>query len=271
VVDWAWSDNPQSTVYAVIGDGSLVAISYDREQQILGFARHDVGGIVENVTVIPGIEDGFDDVYLVVRRTINGATKRYLEVMERPFDPELDTLDDAFFVDCGLKYSGAAITTVTGLDHLEGEDVVALADGGAVTGLTVSGGSVTLPYAAGDIAIGLPYTSRAVTLPIAGPGQDGTLFGRRKNVTGGWVDVYASGALKVSPYSNSSDWTPRLVEQLMKRGDSMFGEPVDLRSGFIRCDIEGSWVESEGQVDMQTDAPLPCLIRSFVYQLEAEP
>jgi len=271
IVDWAWSENPESVIYVVIADGSLVAVTYDREQKVVGFARHDVGGIVENVAVIPGVTEGYDDVYLVVRRTINGATKRYLEVLERAFDPALDTLDDAFFVDCGLKYSGPAITTLTGLDHLEGETVVALANGGAVTGLTVSSGSVTLPYAAANIAIGLPYTSRAVTLPIAGPGQDGTLFGRRKNVTSGFVDVYASGALEVGPYSNDSDFSPVLCEQLMKRGDEMFGEPIALQTGFIRCDIEGSWVESQGQVDMQTDEPFPCLIRSFVYQLEAEP
>src|SRR6185437_15071263 len=101
----------------------------------------------------------------VMNRTIGGATKRYIEVLERPFDGDIDDIEDAFFVDCGLSYSGTAITTVTGLDHLEGQTVSVLADGGVVDGLVVSSGSITLPYSASKIHVGLPFTSRAVTLP----------------------------------------------------------------------------------------------------------
>lgn len=268
IVDWAFAEKPDPIIYCVTGDGLLVAVTYDREQRVIGFARHDVGGVVESIAVIPGVEAGQDDVYLVVRRTIGGGTKRYIEVMERPFDPATDAVEDAFFVDCGLSYDGSAISTVTGLDHLEGEDVVALADGGVVTGLTVESGQVTLPYEASKIHVGLAYTSRAVTLPIAGPGRDGTIFGRRVKVTSVFVDNYGTGALKVGALGN--DWTPELYESILHDGGSLFGNSVTLKTGFVPVEIEGSWSDA-GQVVMQSDAPLPALVRSLVMQVENEP
>lgn len=281
VTDWDFCERPDPQIYCVMGDGSLVSVAYDREQKIVGFAKHEIaGGSVESVAVVPGVEEGYDDVYLVVRRTINGATKRYIEVLERPFDGDIDTIDDAFFVDCGLKYSGTAIQTVTGLSHLEGETVIALADGNVVDGVTdedgtetplvVSGGKVTLPYAASNIAIGLRYESKAITLPIAGPQQDGTLFGRKKQVIGGMLDVLYSGSAKVGN-AGSDDWTPERFEQFMKRGSELFGSKLELITGIKNCDISGSWMDGEGKVIMGTDDPLPLLIRALIMQLDSEP
>ncbi|MFI3905602.1 hypothetical protein [Ochrobactrum sp. S1502_03] len=261
-------------------DGSLVSVTYDREQKIVGFAKHEItGGFVESIAVVPGVEDGFDDVYLCVRRTINGQLKRYIEVLERPFDGDIDSINDAFHVDCGLKYSGSPIQTVTGLGHLEGQTVIALADGnvvrgvstegGEITPLVVTGGKVVLPYAASNIAIGLAYKSRAVTLPVSGPQQDGTLLGRKKTIQGAMLDVLYSGAAKVS-MAGSKDWTPRIHEQLLKTGGGLFGNPIELRTGIIPCDIEGSWGD-EAQIVMETDEPLPLLVRALVMQLDSEP
>lgn len=271
VVEWAFSENPEPVIYAVTADGDLISIAYDRQQQVVGFARQQIaGGAVESVAVIPGTVEGYDDVYLVVRRTINGQTKRYIEVLENAFDGETATINDAFFVDSGLSYSGAAITTVSGLNHLEGESVIALADGGVVRDLTVSGGEVTLPNAASNIVVGIPYTSRAVTLPVAGPQSDGTLFGRRRKVTKPSIDVMHSGSMKVGAYG-SDDWTPDLYEALMKRGDELFGNAIALVSGFQKAEITSSWAEGGGSIVMETDEPLPLLVRSVVLQLESEP
>lgn len=268
--DWAFAEKPDPTIWAVIGDGLLTAITYDRDQKSLGFARHDLGGFVENVAVIPGVDAGCDDVYLTVRRTINGTTRRYIEVLERPFDGDVDAIEDGFFVDCGLTYSGAAITTVTGLSHLEAKSVLVLADGGVVRGLIVSAGAITLPYAASKIHVGLEFKSRAVTLPYAGPGKDGTLFGRRKNIIAAFVDVLKTGALKVGS-AGSERWAPELPEQMMKSGDGLFGSPIDLQTDFVRCDFESSWAEGNGQIVMETSEPLPALIRSLALQVEGEP
>jgi len=280
IVDWGYCERPDPQIYCAMADGSLVSVTYDREQKVVGFAKHEItGGAVESIAVVPGVEDGFDDVYLSVRRTINGQMKRYIEVLERPFDGDIDTINGAFHVDCGLKYSGSPIQTVTGLGHLEGQTVIALADGNVVRGVTseggqttplvVTGGQVVLPYAASNIAIGLAYRSRAVTLPVSGPQQDGTLFGRKKTIQGAMLDVLYSGAAKVG-MAGSKDWSPPLFEQLLKTGGGLFGNAIELRTGIIPCDITGSWGDG-AQIVMETDEPLPLLIRALVMQLDSEP
>ncbi len=281
IFDWAFCERPDPQIYCAMGDGSLVSVTYDREQKIVGFAKHKIaGGFVESVAVVPGIKAGYDDLYMVVSRTINGQIKRYVEVLERPFDGDVDTIDDSFHVDCGASYNGSPIQTVTGLGFLEGEQVIALADGNVVDSLTddngsempliVTGGAITLPYAASRITVGLRYKSRAVTLPVAGPQQDGTLFGRNKTVMGAMVDILNSGSCRVGCAGDDS-WQPPIVEQAMKRGGELFGSKIELRSGFVPCDLDGSWMQGGGRIIMETDEPLPLLIRSLVMQLESTP
>lgn len=265
IVAWAFAEKPDPTIYAVTGDGLVAAVTYDREQKVLGFTCHDFGGFAEDVTVVPGVTAGADDVYFVIRRTVNGQTRRYYEVLEKPFDHDADAIADAFFLDCGLTYSGAPISTVTGLAHLEGEEVWALVDGSSVGPFTVTAGQIVLGVEGSKISVGLPYTSRAVTMPVAGPGQDGTLFGRRVNVVAPYVDILASG-----PFQAGADGF-RLYDQNMQDGGSLFTQPPELKTGFIRCDIEGSWTQGQGKIAVETAAPLPLLIRAISLQVENEP
>lgn len=271
IVDWDYCERPDPQIYCVMGDGSLVSIVYDREQKVVGFARHQIaGGYVESLAVVPSVQAGFDDVYLCVRRTINGKLKRYIEVLERPFDGDIDTVEDAFHVDCGASYNGTPIKTVTGLGYLEGEQVVVLAEGSVVSGLTVRNGSVELPYETSKLSIGLPFISRAVTQPVAGPQQDGTLFGRNRTIISASIDVLNSGAVRTGA-AGGEHWMPELYEQLLKTGDTLFGNKIELRTGFVPCDISGSWMEGEGKLVFETSEPLPLLVRSLVLQLESTP
>jgi hypothetical protein len=271
IVDWAFAEKPDPTIYVAMDGGLLVAITYDREQKVLGFARHDVGGVVENVAVIPSTVEGVDDLYMVVRRTINGETVRYIEVLEAPFDGDTTAIEDAFFVDCGLTYSGSPISTVTGLGHLEGEAVKVFADGQSINDtFTVESGQIELPSAFSKISVGLPFESRAVTMPISGPGQDGYLFGRRTKVMAAFIDVLNSGSLMVGAYGDEN-WTPPLYQQILQEGGGLFTAPTSLKTGYIRCDFDSSWAAGQGKIVMETDDPLPLLIRAVSLQSEYEP
>ena len=171
-MSWAemdYQEAPDSTWWGVRSDGRLIGLTYLPDEQIFAWHQHEIAGggsdthgCVESIAVIP--EGGVDVVYLVVRRTVNGATQRYVEFLK---PRQFATLADAFFVDSGLAYEGAAVSSVSGLDHLEGETVVALADGVPITGLTVISGTVTLPQTAEKIVIGLPYTAQAQLVPLA--------------------------------------------------------------------------------------------------------
>jgi len=101
IVEWTYSQAPHSIVWAVLDDGSVAALTYMREHEVWGWSRHDTDGTFESVCSVA--EGGEDATYFVVKRTINGNTKRYIERLgSRVFTD----VKDAFFVDSGLSYDG---------------------------------------------------------------------------------------------------------------------------------------------------------------------
>lgn len=110
LTDWTYQQVPNSVVWAVRDDGALMGMTYMREQQVVGWHRHDTDGEVESVcSISEGTEDA---LYIAVKRTINGSTKRYVERMQTRF---ISDIRDAFFVDSGLTYDGrnTGSTTMT--------------------------------------------------------------------------------------------------------------------------------------------------------------
>lgn len=178
IVDWEYAQNPDSIIWCVMSDGTLNGMTYMREHEVWGWHRHDTDGAYESVCAIHG--DDEDDVYLIVRRDINGETKRYIELLQ-PRIPNGD-LDQCFFVDCGLSYIGTPTTTISGLDHLEGKTVSIFADGDIHPQTTVSGGSVTLDTAVSIAHIGLPYVSDLETLDIELTDNNGSAQSRKRCV-----------------------------------------------------------------------------------------
>jgi len=141
LTDMVWQQEPELIVWFVHSDGRLVGLTYDRANAAIGWHDHSIGGsgVVESITAIPsGAED---QVYMSVKRTIDGSTVRHVEFL-KPIEFG-DDVADAFYVDSGLTYDGSATTTITGLNHLEGETVTILADGASHPDKTVSGGSIT--------------------------------------------------------------------------------------------------------------------------------
>lgn len=109
VIDWAYQKLPDSIVWTVRQDGVLLGLTYLRKQDVIAWHRHETDGVVESVACIP--EGKEDVVYLVVRRIINGVTKRYIERLQSrdiPLIAGTNTRDvaQAYFVDCGLSYQG---------------------------------------------------------------------------------------------------------------------------------------------------------------------
>lgn len=158
--------SPHSIVWVVRSDGTLLALTYLADVDQWGWSRCDSGGdVFEDVCVVP--EDDEDVVYVLVRRTVDGSTVRYLErLASRPLFTDASYAADAFFVDCGITQTGASTTSVTGLDHLEGETVYALADGAVQGPFTVAAGAITLTTAASTVHVGLRITAQLETLPL---------------------------------------------------------------------------------------------------------
>ena len=119
---------------------------------------------VESVAVIDGDTDE-DQVYIIVQRWINGAVRRYVEYFT-PFDFSEDVT--AFhYLDSGLSYVGDETSTLSGLNHLEGEVVDIIGEGSTQTAKTVSSsGGISLDTATEQAQVGLLYSSDLQTMRL---------------------------------------------------------------------------------------------------------
>ena len=191
-VDNAFQSEPDSIYWIVMDSGRLLGMTYLKEQEVIGFHQHEFGGafsggiaICESIACIPNLDATSDALYVVIKRTINGSTKRYIEVVTDAFAPvNSSDKNNMWFVDSGLKYSGAATSTITGLTHLIGQTVAVVANGANRSAAVVNGsGQITLSRSATNVIVGLPYTSTIQTLPLEGGGQAGTAQGKQARIS----------------------------------------------------------------------------------------
>ena len=163
----AWARNPASLLWALRADGALLSLTYRREQQLYGWARHDMGGTVESIAVIPVAGSAQDELWLVVRRSIGGRLRRFIEIMAASFEP-VDAQDKAAmpFLDASLRYDGTPVSSVTGLAHLEGATVDVILDGALHPQRVVTAGAITLERPGSNVCVGLGYESTLRSLRL---------------------------------------------------------------------------------------------------------
>jgi hypothetical protein len=161
IVCTSYQQQPFSCLWVITADGNLHSLTFLENQNIYAWSTHTTNGDFKWIATIPGTNT--DELWMIVERTVDGSTVKYVEYM---VDPEMDTEEDMFYVDCGATYDSTPATTITGLDHLEGEDVAVLADGVTVTGKTVSSGEIELDAAASVVHIGLSYSATIETIDV---------------------------------------------------------------------------------------------------------
>jgi hypothetical protein len=119
VTQMAYQSEPQSLVWMTLVDGTLLCLTYERDQKVVGWSRHVVGGAsdagatqakVESVAVIPSADGSSDELWLITQRYINGVTRRYVEYMKPGWEETRDP-EDAFFMDSGLSLDVALVVT----------------------------------------------------------------------------------------------------------------------------------------------------------------
>jgi hypothetical protein len=257
---------PQQTVWAVRNDGSLVAIVYDKDQDVCGWSQHTIGGTgvsVESVCCIPAPGIQRDETWVVVKRTINGQTVRYVEVMTKLWE-DGDSVSTAVFLDSSAQYSGAATTTITGLTWLIGQTVGVLTDGATHPDCVVSNaGTITLQRTAQLAQVGLKYTSSGTTMRIEAGGADGPAQGKTKRIFRTVFRFFQSlGFNAVSDYTGVTPFP----EPFRTSADPM-GSAPGLFTGDKRWAWEGSWTP-EGQISWTHTDPLPSNITMLMAQLE---
>lgn len=239
IADMAYQRSPLPILWFVSTDGTLLGMTYSPEESVGAWHWHDTDGNYESVCVVA--EGQEDRVYVVVNRTIDGGTVRYIERMGTH---AFATTADAFFVDSGITSSG---TTIAGLDHLEGETVAVFADGVVKATATVSGGAITLASAATKVQVGLPITAELQTAPlvlqIPGFGQ-----GNTKNVSRAWFRVADAMQFEAGYDSTHTKNAWRTA-------------PTTPQDGMIQVELPANWGD-EGQLWVQATDPTPLTIVS---------
>lgn len=253
VTDMTVTKTPVPIVWCVRSDGTLLGMTYMPSQKVWAWHRHDTDGFFESVAAVS--EDNVDVLYAVVRRTVNSRTVRYVERLEIG---SAANLEDAFHVDSGLTYSGAATTTITGLWHLEGKTVSVLSDGAVHPQRTVTNGQITLTEAATKVHVGLPITADVQTLPVS---LEAEAFaqGRNKNINTVHLRVLRSSGIKVGPaFDKLREYKQRITEA--------YGEPPEMITDEIELSITPTWSDS-GQICVRQSDPLPLSILSLVIEV----
>ncbi len=211
----AFQQDRQQVLWCVLSDGTLACVTYVPEQEVFAWHRHIMGGSlsgsdnaeVTSVAVIPSLNETHDRVWITVKRTVNSSTVQHVEFIE---DEWLDdTATSMRFMDSApaaySPSSGGATSTITGLDHLEGETVQVLANGAVHPDRTVSSGSITLDATYTDVLAGLAYTSELETVRLELPDPEGSSTGKVARIDHVVLRAYNTIGGEIGPDTSHMD------------------------------------------------------------------
>jgi len=278
LVELAYQEEPDGLVWAVRGDGTLLSMTYHREEGVVGWARHVLGGsfsggqaVVESIVTLPGTNGSGqtqdstdrDEVWMIVKRTINGQTKRYVEFLEGYFEPG-DAQEDAYYVDSCITYDGTAATALTGLSHLEAETVGVWGDGAIRDDEVVASGGVTLNEEASVAQVGLRFTHRAKPLRIIGGNPLGTPLGKHQRIYSLTFVLLHSHTLTFGPSDSDLSSTDfRVVSDPMDAAAPLF-------TGQQRLQFSGPWTR-DARILIVSDDPAPFVLLAMAPEIIENP
>ena len=240
---------PEATGFLTITSGDTTRLTSTNEAKT----------VCESVATIP-TDDSEYQTWVINKRTVNGTTRRYVEYIHNyEFDEEDDTSFN--FLDSQLEYNGSATTTITGLDHLEGQTVAILADGSTHPNKIVSSGSITLARSATKVKAGLAYTSLLQTMRLDAGSQDGTSQGKTKRIFDISIRLYESIGVEVGPDLSNMERIPfRSSADPMDSGLAVF-------TGDKEVEFRGNY-ETDGFIFVRQTQPLPLTILSLYPRLQ---
>ena len=273
VTDMATQQSPNTILWCIREDGELLGFTYERNNNVTAWHRHVFDGTAESEAVIPGETE--DELWLIVNRTVDGSTARYIE---RMLVKNMQDTGNNYFVDCGTTTDIDAANTITGLDYLEGEVVAVVAndevlyDGqGTDPNFTVTSGSITIATDSPTyttVYIGVPYTSKLKTMPLNASGTQQQ--GRTKRITSITLRTWRSLAAKIGTRWDTYETLDFDTSTLSNRWDFYDTDDLDTYgsiTGDYQMDYNGDY-ETEAAIYIQSDQPLPLTITAIMPEYE---
>jgi len=215
--------------------------------------------VCESVSVIP-TDDSEYQTWVIVKRTINGITRRFVEFINT-FD-FTETDNTTFnFLDSALAYAGSAVTTISGLDHLEGQTVGILANGATHPDKTVSSGSITLDRSSTNVKVGLAYNSILQTMRIDAGSQNGTSQGKTKRIYEITIRLFESIGVEVGETLDNMERIP------FRTSFDPMDEGLPTFTGDKAVEFRGNY-DTDGFIFVRQTQPLPLTILSLYPELQ---
>ena len=263
ITQMAFAADPDQIVWSTRADGQLLGFTWNNEQNVRGWHRHPIGGsgVVESIAVIPAAEGDRSELWMVVLRTINGVTKRYVEYMTRPYR-DGDTQASQLYMDAALTYDGTKTKTITGLDHLEGCEVSILTDGAPHPNQVVAGGAVQLQWQSSIVNVGLPCDARYRSMRIEAGASDGTAQGKTKRIHKAVLRLHQTGSCTYGPMKDGGF----MDKVVFRRSADRMDQPVPLFTG----DKVVQWpngYETGGCMAVVVDQPVACTVVAIYPQI----
>lgn len=269
VVSMAYQQEPDQLLWLVLADGTMLTCTLDRDQQVTGWAKHYTEGAFESVSTIPNGTS--EQVWAIVRRTVNGSTVRYVEWFDSTFLPDYPSGAASGYppvtqpkvygctTDCSTYVDNASgQSTFTGLGYLEGKTVDVVADGIVMPQQTVTGGAITIPRTSKRTLIGTHFQSRIDMLTIEAGTGAGTAQGNSMHI--GEVTARLLNTLGLQVL----DGEGRAQEiEFRKFGADVLDVAPPLFTGNVRIEMLG-WERGKAEISLVQDQPLPMHVLSVM-------
>lgn len=272
---------PDTRVHFVRSDGTVAILLFDKVENIICWFEVEsdgATGLIEDVVVLPGDEGSPEDqVYYVVKRSINGADVRYLE--KWALESECVGAALTYLADSFTTYTGPVLNVITGLDHLEGQNVAVWAngvdigttvdpDGVRTYTYTVASGQITLSSPQTNVVVGLPYTARWKSGKLVQiPDQVGTPINMQKQISGlGMVlDRTHAFGIQFGPDFDQMDDMPSVDAGAAQDPDAIHDSYDDQTFPF-----PGKW-DTDSRLCLKAQSPRPCTVLSVVCETQVHP
>lgn len=260
IASMAFQQEPDPVVWVALTNGRLISITLDRDLDVLAWNRHETDGAVESVATMPAGDT--EQVWLIVRRLVNGSIVRYVERLHgnwypiygtaspdpNIFPPGDEPVNWGFQLDCAISQDDAVgRATWTGLGHLEGKTVRCLADGVDMGSFTVTSGQIILPRTAKRTLIGLMFSPVVELLPPELGTQEGTSQASAMSTNGFTVRVNNT----ISCTVNGEEVIPGRIT-----GPDQLDLAPELFTGDKSVSMSG-WAQGQSPVVISQNAPFP--------------
>lgn len=267
IKQYAYQSGEEKAIWAIDTNGAVFSLTFNQELGVMAWQRHIIGGVfgteqakVTSICVVYNPVTNHDDVWMIVKRTINSSTKYYFEKLGQEF-----YLDDLYNTATDIRYKpvycdsaklvrlGSPGTTFTGLSHLEGQTVQVVADGNYIGEKTISSGNLVLTKSYTEVIVGLKYTMKVEPLVPEVGSVIGQGMGAIRRIDRAVVKFFDTVGAKIGA-TTGSEYTMEFRPITLP-----MDEEVPLYNGLQVVEFDGDY-DREAKFIITQELPLPCKI-----------